>query len=49
LVCRAAGYSLVPLADIFNHKAAFVKLTDGYVVAGDMPSSDGASRQPNGT
>jgi hypothetical protein len=35
----------VPLADIFNHKAAFVKLTDGYVVAGDMPSSDGASRQ----
>lgn len=34
-----AGYSLVPLADIFNHKAAFVKLTDEYAVAGDAASS----------
>jgi hypothetical protein len=39
--CCAAGYSLVPLADVFNHKAAYVRLTGDYVVAGDVPSSDG--------
>lgn len=33
----------MPLADIFNHKAAFVKLTDEYTVAEASCSDDGGS------
>ena len=35
----------MPLADVFNHKAAYVRLTGDYVVAGDVPLSDGECHQ----
>ena len=31
-VLTTAGMSLVPLADIFNHKAAIVQLSDEYMI-----------------
>jgi hypothetical protein len=45
-VDRSHGMSLVPLADIFNHKAAVLDLSDEYVVVGmhgsDEDSDDGS-------
>ena len=47
------GYSLVPLADIFNHKAAVVALTDEYAIEGGggdaaAGSSDGDGGSSDG-
>lgn len=37
------GMALVPLADVFNHKAAAVALSDAYAVNGMVSSSSGSS------
>ncbi len=38
-----AGMSMVPLADIFNHKAAIVQLSDDYVVEPNCYEQDDSS------
>lgn len=44
-----AGDAMVPLADIFNHKASVVELGEGYEVHGaDDSSDDGDSEQEDG-
>ena len=40
-----AGMSLVPLADAFNHKAAYVQLTDDYAVEGASSSDEDAGSE----
>lgn len=44
-MARHAGDALVPLADLFNHKASVVELADGYVVGEEADDKSSESEE----